>query len=285
MAQEGQEIAQVQAEMLKVLIMLACSTKQLNNSNTDYLSVLPIDPEKPYIELERTFDGKNYKCYSLEDVQNSHREIVKETDMYNNFVIRADISKNSNLKDAATVFTPELFMKLGGQNSNLLLNTDNISILEDNKVSFNLNNNASEIGISSILIKSSGEEFNIGFVGENNSIANMNVRLDQFNDVVKNEAKLKDFTNLTEKKLFEEKDVPKDNLKNAGIKWDELSETNKKSLLDGKETSKLTVTYTQDNKKNYVSGYLQLSRIGGNKTQILFRPLEQQQKINRNLKL
>jgi len=281
MAQEGQEIAQIQSELLKAIMLCLMSAKQMNNNAYDYLTVLPVEPDKPYIELKRLLDDRAYQCFSIKDVERSLKHIINETDMYNNLVMNADVASFQGKADVKAIFTPDLFNKLGGQNSEILLNTMDIALLKPDTLSLSLIEGASQAGYNAVfLTKKADDKYNVEFVGQHTYKELKDIKTDDLKNVIKNEAQIKDkayLDNKTGKKLFTEDEIPKDQLKRAGIKWSDLSETNKKALMDGKESSAVTIShrFNSDGKKGFTNGHLQLSRIGGNKAQFMFRPLQQ----------
>ena len=74
---------------------------------------------------------------------------------------------------------------------------------------------------------------------------------------------------------FDENEVPKDKLKQIGIEWDDLSAVQKNDLLKGRETSAVTVIRIENGKKKYTREHLQLSRLGANSAEIMFRQQNQ----------
>ncbi|MDR2126822.1 MAG: hypothetical protein LBP63_08340 [Prevotellaceae bacterium] len=239
-------------------------------------------PDKQYIELTSMLDGCTYPCHSKESVQNAMRDIIGSTDMYNELLQKAAPSDLRKLRD---VFTPEMFNRLGGQQSPILLNTNYIAITggttDSDLLTLNLSDGAAQKGIDSVSIKQSGNnEYDIHFNNhlsgahidrlekvEGSNLKNEILRVTRMNEKAYLETK-------TGKKLFSENEVPKADLKKAGIDWKNLSEVNKKALLEGNETSPLTFTQKIGDKKRYTHGHLQLSRIGGNKAQAIFRPVQ-----------
>jgi hypothetical protein len=254
---------------------------------SEYFKVqTPLD--KQYIELTSMLDGRTYPCYSKEELQNSMRDIIVRTDMYNELLQNA---KSNNFHKPNDLFTPEMFNQLGGQQSPILLNTNYISMNytgtgegKTSEVLLHLLDGAAQRGIDAISIRSLGNnEYDIYF--NNHSLDKKRTDVDIL-EKVKGESLEKEILRITQmnekayldnkadKKLFSENEVPKAVLKRAGIDWENLSEVNKKALLEGRETSQLTFTQKVGSKKCYTHGHLQLSRIGGNKAQAMFRPAQ-----------
>ncbi|MDR1592763.1 MAG: hypothetical protein LBS16_07810 [Prevotellaceae bacterium] len=251
---------------------------------------LNLPEDKPYIELTSLLDNRTYPCYSQQDLQNSMRDIIGRTDMYDDLLRNAAHPDFSKPDEA---LTPELFNWLGGKNSPLLLNTDNI-VTFNNELKLNLIKGSAQKGIDAVYIKPmNNNEYGVTFYqnavqGELKSVERLiNVKTDDLQKEIMRVTQLNEkacFENKEGKKLFSEDEVPKNDLKKAGIEWNKLSEVNKKSLLEGKETSKLTFSQKAGGKKYFTHGHLQLSRIGGKNAQALFRPAEQGPKIKKGIK-
>jgi hypothetical protein len=263
------------SEVLRMFFILAGAVNLKENDPLQYFTMLQTELGKDYIQLQQLLDGKPYQLYSVNDIERSLNEIICTTDMYNNLIL------NANKPDGITpesVFTPELFNKLGGYQSDILLNTIDISVLSDKSVQLHFLNEASEKRYHSLFIEKQADrdDYSLVFSSERESKEINGVKGEELAQTIKNEASLNDkayLLNKTGKKLFSTDEIPKDVLKEAGIKWDNLSETNKKALLEGRETSMLTVRHKYgDTKRNCSRGFLQLSRIGGNKAQFMFRP-------------
>jgi hypothetical protein len=281
MSEGVEEISKLESEVMKMFFMFACSINR-NRTPDDYFTLLPADPDKPYIELQRLIDGKSYQCYSVKDIERSLNEIIHHTDMYNNLTMNADVP-NDRIS-AKSVFTPDLFNQLGGQNSDILLNTIDISVLSADKVRLHLLKEASAKGYTGITIEKQAEtgKYMLTFCNDRSSYEVKETSSEHMIKTIKDEAILKEkayLDNKTGRKLFTDDEVPKDVLKQAGIKWSDLSETGRQALLEGREAS-VTITHKFGNRgKKYSRGYLRLSRTGGNKAEFMFRPAPQNMKI------
>jgi hypothetical protein len=282
---EGTELSKLGSEVLRLFFMLARSISR-NRTPDDYFTLLPADPRKPYIELQRLIDGKSYQCYSVKDIERSLSEVIRTTDIYNNLILHANTPDGIHAGD---VFTPDLFNRLGGYQSDILLNTKEVSVRDEKSVQLHFLKGASEKGCHALSVEKqhTGDTYSLVFFSEQGSKEINDVKADQLIQTIKNEVLLKNkayLYNKTNKKLFSMDEIPKDVLKQAGIKWSDLSETNRKALLEGKETAAVTITHKFGNgKKQYSRGYLQLSRTGGNRAEFMFRPVQQSMKTGRKI--
>jgi len=80
---------------------------------------------------------------------------------------------------------------------------------------------------------------------------------------------------------FTEKDIPKNLLKEAGIKFSDLSAVDKKNLLAGKETKPMAVTNTKGEK---MEGTLSLKRNKDKTVSLIIKPVQDLLKTSRRLK-
>jgi hypothetical protein len=274
---EDTGIDKLGSEILRLFFILAGALNRKGDDPLQYFTMLQTEPGKEYIQLQQLLDGKQYQLYSVKDIERSLNEIIRTTDMYNNLTLNADTPYGIS---AGSVFTPELFNKLGGYQSDILLNTMDVSVLDEKSVQLHFLKGASEKGYSSLLIEKQANDnnYSLVFTSERKSGEFNDVKGEELAQTIKNEASLNDkayLHNKTGKKLFSTDEIPKDVLKEAGIKWNDLSETNKKALLEGRETSMLTIKHKFGNaKQNCSRGFLQLSRIGGNRAQFMFRPAQ-----------
>jgi hypothetical protein len=277
---EGEELSKLGSEVMKMFFMFACNIRgSRKKTPEDYFTILPTPPNKPYIELRRLIDGKDYQCYSIKGIERSLNEILRTTDMYNNLTMNANVPDGM---DAKRVFTPDLFNKLGGQNSDILLNTIDISVLSADKVQLHLLKEASAKGYTDITIKQDAGKYALEFYNDRIYYEIKDVSSENMTRAIKDEALLKEkayLDNKTGRKLFTDDEIPKDVLKQVGVKWSDLSETNKKDLLEGREAlATITHKFGYGGKK-HSRGYLQLSRMGGNRAEFMFRPVQQNMKI------
>lgn len=74
---------------------------------------------------------------------------------------------------------------------------------------------------------------------------------------------------------FSMNDIPRDDLKRVGINCSDLSKTNLKQLLEGKETSTVTVTAKDGNVLKKMEGKLSLQRNPDSSVSLQFRPVVQ----------
>jgi len=81
--------------------------------------------------------------------------------------------------------------------------------------------------------------------------------------------------------LFTEKDMPKNMLKEAGLKYADLSAVDKKNLLNGKETKAMTVKNAKGEK---VEATLSLKRNNDKTVSLIIKPVQGSQKISKGLK-
>jgi spore coat protein U-like protein len=272
---EETEIAKANIEILDAFFKVFRACLSDNNKQAyHYFSVqTPVDKE--YMNIKNLFDGQIFPCYSKQDVQDSIQHIVTSTDMYNSLINNAVHIENANPRDA---LTPELFNCIGGQNSTILMNTDFIQT-DDNNLHIKFITGASNNGTRSIIITPTEDNhYTIAFNrGEQSGEMLLNVKHSELKDKILFVTELNEKAYMQDKankKMFVENEVPKYDLKKAGIDWKNLSEVNKKALLEGRETSSLTFMTKKNGLKQYTHGHLQLSRIGGNKAQAMFRPAQ-----------
>ena len=210
---EEQEITRAHVEVIDIFAKLYRAF--YSNKEASQYFRLNSPEDKPFVELTSLFDNQIYQCYSKDDIQNSMRDIIGRTDMYNDLLRNA---KNTTSKPDE-VFTPELFNQLGGNNSPILLNTDNILITND-ELKLNCIQAASQKGYEAVYITPINNEYGVSFLGSNKSIQ---VKPENLLSEIMREGQINEkayLENKDNKKIFSENEVPKNDLKKAGINWD-----------------------------------------------------------------
>jgi hypothetical protein len=247
----------------------------------NYFSVLPVnDPEKPYIKLTSILDGKEYDCFSKKDIENSMSEIAGNKNKYENIINRKDSILSS--VDNNSYFTVKMYNDLGGQNSAILNNTARFTILDSEEadgvkskaVVFNLEDGASPNYKSIILSPVENGMYKGSFVMEK-KLTPFTFSPEELEKKLKETIQLNEDAYLSNKKdgyKFNESEVDKESLKESGLRWSNLSEVQKHDLLMGKESSPVTVRgKNAEGKDIYLRGNLQLSRIGANSAEFMFK--------------
>lgn len=273
---EEQDLMRAQIDILELFYKIFCTLKGGKKEPNQYFQV-QTQPNAPYTKLLSLFDKQTFQCYSQQEIERSLQQIVNNTDMYNSLINNA-IHLEKKV-DAKSIFTPEIFNSLGGQQSDILLNSSGIALSSNNGMLVNLINGATNTGYDKIyLAKQHDSNYIVQFFGSvTNSERFENVNAKDIQSLVKREAQLNEkayLDNKTGKQIFSENEIPKSDLKRVGIKWDDLSAVNKKALLDGKETSSLTIQQQMGVKKQYTHGHLRLARTGGDKAEVMFRPMQ-----------
>jgi len=162
-------------------------------------------------------------------------------------------------------FTPQMYNDLGGDNSDILKyvkSIDTHNFCDNAHVYFEFTNGASNLcsgfyllGYDSITgyemvegyggIKSDDYKYNVGFVLNNQpSIKWDNVNSDELQSSIQHYMQLNEKACLTEKKngfQFSENEIPKGELKQAGIKIADLSAVDMNNLRQGKETGEIAI--------------------------------------------
>jgi len=245
---------------------------------------MPPVPNSKNVKLTSQ-DGKQYICSAKADIEIAILEMLTKEKIYENTIKRINSGKDVHV-DKHSDFTKQMFASLGGVDSELLHNTERMELFKDehNKISirFDLNNLASK-EYGSVYLRHYTEsdrpyEYMVGLRkhGDNTQIEQYlsnDAQLERFltEKLVLNEKAC--LINKKEGYLFNENEIDKAQLKDAGIKWSELSEVQKNDLLKGKETSSVAITRLDKNgKKHYSKGHLKLSRLDANSANVLFRP-------------
>jgi hypothetical protein len=276
---DGGEIKNIQENIVGMFEKLFFGLQQFNSIPDDYFST---STSGDTVKLSSLFDGREYDCPTKKEIQNSMSDIVAQKNMYDNLLNRMafiDLPEGNREQ----YFTPQMFNDLGGQHSGILKNVDSIGVSDygDKKNAyFNFNKDASRIysGFSISPYNKTNNEYVVGFIYKD--YLSLPVRYvifdsDNLEKEIKDETQLNEKAFLSNKKdgySFNGEEVPKDRLKQAGLKWKDLSEVQKRDLLTGKETSPVTIT-VQNGKgqKKFYRGHLQLHRTGATSADFMFR--------------
>jgi len=249
-------------------------------SRNDYFSANMVNyADKPYLNLTSKLDGTENRCYTKQEAEKTMNDIVDKKNHYDTLI------ENIKEENAGIRFTPQMYNDLGGQNSVLLKNTERMEIVnlfDKFFVQFELNKQASkeydafcvrlyneydrpDEYIYALRTKGEFPKWEQYLSGD----AALEKNLMETLALDENAC----LSNKREGYLFSENEVNKDGLKQAGIKWSDLSEVQKRDLLKGKETTAVTITSKNKKGKNvYQKGHLKLSRINANSADIIFRP-------------
>jgi len=230
------------------------------------------------VNVKSVFDGKQEMCLLGKDLEKTISDVVGKTDLYENLTGKIPVhdGMNGNVKD---YFTPKMFNDLGGINSDILKNVESIGVNESGLIKqsyLHLANGASPHYTGFFISHhNDNQEYRAGLCDLQGRIEKwLKFKDNELQKELKDVLKFNEKAHLANKKegyLFSEDEVSKEKLKQAGIKWSDLSETQKNDLLRGKETSSITITRNEKGKKIYEKGHLKLSRTGANSADILFR--------------
>jgi len=277
---DGGEIKNIQENIVGMFEKLFFGLLRLNNNPKDYFSASTMDDEA--VKLTSLFDGKEYDCRTKNEAQNSVSEMVTQKNYYDSLINRINLTHPPEIRKEQ-YFTPQMFNDLGGQHSAILKNADSIGIQEDGDkkvayIGFNKDASNNYAGFSISPYNESNKEYLVGFASkESLSLPVRYVVLgsDNLEKEIKNTTQLNEKAFLSNKKegfMFNEEEAPKEQLKEAGLKWKDLSEVQKRDLLTGKETSAVTIAgKNEKGKKIYYRGHLQLHRTGANSADFMFR--------------
>jgi hypothetical protein len=280
MSDGSSEIRKILEDAMNIANELCCISSNHKKEAKDYFSSLLVDEAKPYLKLTSLFDGQNYTCYSKEEIEQSVSDIVGKTNLYDHIIQK--INEPDHLKGGKNeYFTPQLFNDLGGQNSQILPNIERIEIGDDGDSTYSFlkfSDSASSVHHGFSISHSSDADgvYNVMFRSKDSK--NMEWAYCHFKEL---ERKIKEMSKLNEDAYlinkrhgfkFNEDEVPKHQLKRAGLAWDKLSEVQKRDLLKGEETSSVTVSVNMNGKNMHYRGHLQLSRINSNSADFIFRP-------------
>jgi|GEM_PF-6749134 len=276
---DGGEIKNIQENIVSIFEKLFVGLQGFNRNPQDYFSASTIGDT---VKLTSLFDGKEYDCRTKNDVQRSASDMVKQKSHYDSLINRIDLTHLPD-RNREQYFTPQMFNDLCGQHSDILKNADSISVQDygDKKmayISFSKDASNSYAGFSISPYNETNNEYIVGFTYKDSlSLPVRYVVLcsDNLEKEIKNITRLNEESFLANKKegyMFNEDEAPKEQLKQAGLKWNDLSEVQKRDLLRGKETSVITVTGKNDKgKKTFLRGHLQLQRTGASTADFMFR--------------
>ncbi|MDR2233700.1 MAG: DUF4099 domain-containing protein [Tannerella sp.] len=267
------DVARLQRDIADVFNQLFFGLGQKkSNNHRDYFSV---NQENNNVSIKSHFDGQKVTPDSRKELEKFIAEEVQKTNTYNSTI---DDAIGKNRENAGDIFTPKVFMDLGGHNSDLLKCTDKIDIVDfqfEKHIQLNLSKSSS-YDYDGVMLNANpvDNEYMIGFrkKGESEFLDWSHVPADKLEVFIKEKTQLNEKAYLADMKkgfLFKENEIPMKKLKEAGIKWDELSAVNRNQLLKGRETSVLTVKGNGNNE--YKKGHLKLQRTGADSAALMFR--------------
>jgi hypothetical protein len=295
MSESADDISKVQNEILDIFAKLffgkAMSNKKMNDffkiansfSEDKKFSMSPV-PNNREVTLTSNLDGKAYNCKTREEIEQAASEIINKTNHYDTLLTNIQPYKNSNGLEVnkSDYFTPKIFNDLGGEDSDIFKNTKSIQITEnehnnEKNVILNFIQDASHRYDGLIVRPYSDTDYMVGLrIKKEDHFQFFLSPKEELEKNVMDATFFNEYSYLLNKRTgyeYNENEVDKEKLKQAGIKWSDLSETQKIDLLKGKEISSMAITGIDNKgKKVYSKGHLKLSRIDANSAIVLFRP-------------
>ena len=275
---DGGEIKNIHENIVNMFEQIFLGLLRLNRKPKDYFSV---SKEEEVLNLSSFMDGKDYQCSTQQDIHKAMSEIVSQKNHYDNLVESITFQNTPEVR-REEFFTPQMYNDLGKQNSVIIKNTESIHItpvknetgkLTDEKATLLRLKQKASLDYHQIILhpfSADEKEWKVTLIKDERTYSTRYARPEAL------EKNLQEWTGLNENERiqtkFDENEINKEQLKQVGLKWNNLSEVQKRDLLSGKETSAVTITVKNEKgKKTYRRGHLQLQRTNAKTTDFLFR--------------
>ncbi len=217
----------------------------------DYFLVSHV-PGKPYMSLQSLYDRKEIKCYSKEELINVVNETVQNAELY----------KYLTKKTQGEEFDVGIFNDMGGGKSDLLKNTLLLES-EGNMVKFYLND-AFEY-YDYVVLSKNNDNYDLSISGKGRTLQHFyDLSSESLCQTIKQELVFKEKEKLDKNFLFQRNEIPVNQLKNVGIRIEDLSKSDIKRLMLGEETGILSIKAKDRSSDNIhiqvVAGHIKFGR-------------------------